>query len=176
MQKDHPAAVGIAFCDKLFELERKYDEQGLNPDERHKSRQLESKPVTDAFFEWTGKLLPTLQDMGKLREAVVYAENQKHRLLHFLEDGRIEISNNRAERAIRPFAIGRNNWLFSYSPDGAKASAAIYSIVETAKANGLIPFKYLEFLFETLPNIPEEKYGDCLPWVPTVRDRCAPSG
>ena len=174
MQKDHPAAAGVTFCDKLFEFERKYDEEGLVPEERRSRRQLEPKPVTEAFFGWADKLLPSLQDKSKLREAVVYALNQKHRLLHFLEDGRIEISNNRAERAIRPFAIGRNNWLFAYSPEGAKASAAIYSIVETAKANGLIPFKYLEFLFQTLPNIPEEQYGDCLPWIPSVKDRCVP--
>ena len=176
IQKDHPAAVGILFCGKLFELEREYDEQGLSPDERLKRRQAESKPITDAFFAWASKLLPSLQGKSKLREAVVYAVNQQHRLLHFLVDGRIEISNNRAERAIRPFAIGRNNWLFAFSPEGAKASAVIYSIVETAKANEIIPFKYLEFLFETLPNIPLEKYADCLPWVPAVKDRCSPSG
>ena len=175
MQKDHPASVGIAFCDKLFKLESEYDEQMLSPDERLKRRQQESKPVADAFFAWANKLLPSLQDKSKLRESVVYAVNQQHRLSHFLSDGRIEISNNRAERAIRPFAIGRNNWLFAFSPDGAKASAVIYSIVETAKANGLIPFKYLEFLFETLPNITHDKYEHCLPWVPAVKDRCSPS-
>jgi transposase len=176
LQKDHPAAVGVAFCNKLFELERKYDEQGLTPDERLERRRTESEPVAAAFFAWANGLLPTLPVIGKLREAVVYATNQQHRLLHFLADGRLEISNNRAERTIRPFAIGRNNWLFAYSPDGAKASAVIYSIVETAKANGLVPFKYLEFLFETLPNIPQEKYGECLPWFPAVKERCAPAG
>ena len=176
MQKDHPAAVGISYCDKLFNLERAYDEQGLSLDERLMRRQEESKPVADAFFAWANELLPSLQDRSKLREAVVYAVNQQHRLLHFLADSRIEISNNRAERAIRPFTIGRNNWLFAFSPEGAEASAVIYSIVQTAKANGLIPFKYLEFLFETLPNIPHEKYADCLPWVPAVKDRCSPSG
>jgi transposase len=174
-QKDRPAAKGLAFCDKLFEFERKFDEQGLTPDERLERRQSESKPVTDAFFAWANALLPTLHDKSKLREAVIYAVNQQQRLLHFLADGRLEISNNRSERAIRPFAIGRNNWMFAYSPEGAKASAVIYSIVETAKANGLVPFKYLEFLFETLPNIPQERYGECLPWIPAVRDRCLPS-
>ena len=92
--------------------------------------------------------------------------------MNFFLDGRIEISNNRAERSIRPFAIGRNNWMFAYSPDGASASAVIYSIVETAKANGLVPFKYLEFLFETLPNIPKEQFSECLPWNPAVQEIC----
>ena len=174
-QKDHPAAVGIAYCDKLFELERTYDEQELSPDERQKRRELESKPIADAFFAWANELLATTHDKSKLREALVYAVNQQHRLLYFLNDGRLEISNNRAERAIRPFAIGRNNWKFAYSPEGAHASAVIYSIVETAKANGLVPFKYLEFLFETLPNIPPERYNECLPWHPAVRARCSPS-
>ena len=71
------------------------------------------------------------------------------------------------------FAIGRNNWKFSFSPEGAKASAIAYSIVETAQANGLVPYKYLKFLFETLPNIPKERYAECLPWNLLVKELCA---
>ena len=88
-------------------------------------------------------------------------------------DGRLELSNNRAERGIRPYAVGRNNWKFSYSPEGAKASAIAYSIVETALANGLVPYLYLQYLFETLPNIPKERYHECLPWNPMVKEICA---
>ena len=79
-------------------------------------------------------------------------------------DGRLELSNNRAERSVRPFAIGRKNWLFSNTPLGAKISAVIYSLVETAKINGLNPASYLEYLLTALPrgNQPE----DCLPWLP----------
>jgi transposase len=168
-----PASVGLKYCDQLFDLERKYDKQGISPEKRHELRQLESKPIALAFFAWANDLLPTLPDKGKLREAVGYAVNQKERLMSFLLDGRIEISNNRAERSIRPFTIGRNNWLFAYSPKGAEASAVIYSIVETAKANGLVPFKYLQFLFETLPNIPNAQFIDCLPWNPIVQQRCS---
>ena len=81
-------------------------------------------------------------------------------------DGRLELSNNRAERAVRPFAVGRKNWLFSNTPNGADASCTIYSLVETAKANGLNPFSYLKFLLEKLPNgsSPEE----CFPWAVSV--------
>jgi hypothetical protein len=92
--------------------------------------------------------------------------------MNFLLDGRLELSNNRAERSIRPFAVGRNNWLFSYSAKGANASAVAYSIVETALANGLVPMLYFQFLFETLPNIPPEQYHTCLPWSPAVQETC----
>jgi transposase len=173
LHKDSPASVGIHYCDQLFELERKYDGTGATPEERHERREQESRPVVLACFAWASNLLPSLPEKGKMREAVGYLVYQQARLMAFLLDGRIEISNNRAERAIRPFAIGRNNWMFAYSPKGAEASAIIYSIVETAKANGLIPFKYLEFLFETLPNIPVGQFSDCLPWVPAVKARCA---
>ena len=82
-------------------------------------------------------------------------------------DGRLELSNNRAERSVRPFALGRKNWLFSNTPKGADASAAIYSVVETAKANGLKPFSCLSFLLDRFANgcLPE----DCLLWMPLVQ-------
>lgn len=172
LQKDSPASVGVSYCDCLFELERRFDELGVSPQERYELRQSESKPIVLALVAWAAELLPTLPDKGKMREAVVYIVNQQSRLMNFLLDGRIEISNNRAERGIRPFTVGRNNWMFAYSPKGAQASAIIYSIVETAKANGLIPFKYLEFLFEVLPNTPVEQYADFLPWTPVAQERC----
>jgi hypothetical protein len=92
--------------------------------------------------------------------------------MNFLLDGRLELSNNRAERSIRPFTVGRKNWLFSYCARGAKASAIVYSIIETAQANGLVPFMYLNYLFQTLPNISVEQFADCLPWNQTVQVIC----
>ena len=88
-----------------------------------------------------------------LGKAVNYVLNHRNGLSVFLQDGNIALSNNICERAIRNFTIGRKNWLFSASPKGAAASAAVYSIVETSKANGLEPFRYLTYLFENLPNI-----------------------
>ena len=90
--------------------------------------------------------------------------------MHVSCDGRLELSNNRAERSVRPFAIGRKNWLFSNTPLGAKISAVIYSLVETAKTNGLNPAIYLEYLLTALPrgSLP----GDCLPWLPAVQAIC----
>ena len=105
-----------------------------------------------------------------LGAALIYAVNQESWLMNVFLDGRLELSNNRAEQAVRPFAVGRKNWLFSNTPKGADAGAAIYSIVETAKANGLRPFLYLRYLLERLP------YGSpaeaCLPWVSAVQSLC----
>ena len=89
---------------------------------------------------------------GKLQTAVMYALNQKVELLRFLEDGNLEASNNLAEQGIRPIAIGRKNYLFSTSMKGATANAMAYTIIETAKANGLNVFTYLEFLLMWMPD------------------------
>ena len=99
-----------------------------------------------------------------------YALRQQSWLMHVSCDGRLELSNNRAERSVRPFAIGRKNWLFSNTPLGAKISAVIYSLVETAKTNGLNPASYLEYLLNALPRGSLPK--DCLPWLPAVRAIC----
>ena len=99
--------------------------------------------------------------------AVKYAHNQWPKLVRFLQDGRIDISNNSAERSIKPFVIGRKNWIFCNTPKGARASATIYSIVETAKENRLNPYTYLTHLFEKLPNIDTrdtEVLDQLLPW------------
>ncbi len=110
-----------------------------------------------------------------LGKAIAYCKNQWNKLEGFLLDGRLEISNNRAERAIKPFVIGRKNWLFSNTPKGATASAVIYSIIETAKANDLNPFCYLTYLFEQLPNIDTndlELLDTYLPWSTSLPDSC----
>jgi transposase len=166
------AIIGLDFCDRLFALERKFDEENLTPDERKLRRECESKPIADAFFEWAESMRGHVLSKNKLAEAIAYAINQKKWLLNFLRDGQLELSNNRAERSIRPFTVGRKNWLFSYCAKGAKASATVYSIIETAQANGLVPFKYLEYLFQTLPNIPAGQFHACLPWEPAVQEVC----
>ena len=111
-----------------------------------------SKPVAEAFFTWAKteyEKNPVPKSM--LGAALTYAVRQEGRLINVFLDGRLELSNNRAERSVRPFALGRKNWMFSNTPRGADASAAIYSLVETAKANGLKPFEYLRFLLKSLP-------------------------
>ena len=164
--------IGFGYCNKLFVLERKFDEQNPSHNERAERRQIESKPVAEAFFAWAQSTRDEAMPRSRLGVALTYAVNQRPWLMNFLLDGRLELSNNRAERSIRPFTVGRKNWLFSYCAKGAKASAVVYSIIETAQANGLVPFMYLNYLFETLPNIPPEQFHNCLPWNPHVRDAC----
>lgn len=97
-------------------------------------------------------------------------------LIRYLEDGRMELSNNRAERSIKPFVMGRKNWLFANTSGGAKASSVIYSLIETAKANNLDPFGYLLFLLQELPKLgekpDEEHLRDYLPWSKTIPAYC----
>lgn len=108
-------------------------------------------------------------------QAITYCIRQWDKLTAFLQDGRLDISNNRSEQSIRPFVIGRKNWLFSNTPKGATSSATIYSIIETAKANQLKPFHYLTHLFERLPNIDIENPDELdtlMPWSDTLPDTC----
>ena len=108
-------------------------------------------------------------------KAVTYCLNQWEKLQAFLLDGRLEIDNNRAERSIKPFVIGRKNWLFANTPRGARVSAILYSIVETAKENGLKPFEYVTYLLRKLPNIDAtdpSALDTLLPWSQTLPEEC----
>jgi len=171
-RKCYPASVGVRYCDHLFFLESYYDEECFTREQRELWRKLLSVPIADEFFVWAGSMLPRVNPKSLFGKAVSYAVNCKERLMNAFYDGRLEISNNRSERGIRAYAVGRANWKFSYSPKGADASAISYSIVETALANGLVPYMYLNYLFETLPNIPKERYFECLPWNPQVQRIC----
>ena len=168
------ANVGYEYCNRLFMLERQYDEDKLTPDERLERRLRESKPIAEAFFHWAERMPLEEYFLPKstFGTAITYAINQREWLMNVYLDGRLSISNNLAERSIRPFTIGRNNWLFAYSQKGAQASAIAYSIVEAAKANCLVPMAYLQYLFEHLPNIATERYHECLPWTDTVQLKC----
>ena len=157
------AAQGYEFCNQLFELERQFEE--LTAEERLRQRKEQSGPVLEAYWIWLNTISrPT----GKLKDAVTYAQNQKVHLSAFLEHGEIEISNNQVENAIRPFVVGRKGWLFADTPQGAEASAIIYSLIETAKANSLRLDDYLFHLLSTLPERAVQRKNfeidDLLPW------------
>jgi len=162
------AQEAIRQIGKLFHLEDQWEK--LPPEERYEKRLEQSKPLAEAFFEWLGtlRILPK-SIMGK---AIHYALDQRAWLMNVYLDGRTELSNNRAENAVRPFAVGRKNWLFCNTVSGAKASSIVYSIIETAKANGLKPFEYLEFLLETMPNTTTGRIDKLLPWGVDVPVRC----
>ncbi len=160
------AAEGLAFCNALFEVERKWKE--ASTEERYAARLAESKPILDKFSVWLEAQRLRVLPKGLLGTAITYTLNQWGKLNVFLQDGRLEIHNNRSERSIKPVVLGRKNFLFSNTPRGAKASAMIYSVVETAKANGLKPQTYLQHLFEQLPQLADPKDPDALsklvPW------------
>lgn len=156
------AQYGEKVCDKLFAVERKAKD--MVPQERCQFHQEQAAPVLSAFFAW----LKT-QDGGKTAfgKAVRYTLDNWKYLERYLLDGRLDISNNRAENSIRPFVVGRKNWLFANTPRGARASAVIYSIVETAKENGLDPYAHLTYIFKTAPNLDmrnPEHVERFLPW------------
>ena len=169
-QASSVAMVGKKYCDKLFLLER--DFAGLSAAERFQKRQELAKPILDEFYGWLASVNPPAKTA--LHTATVYMQNQREYLERYLEDGRLEISNNRAERSIKPFVIGRKNWLFANTPRGAKASAVLYSIIETAKENQLNPYRYLTYVFANAPNWDIRSNIDnlqqLLPWF--VPDSC----
>ena len=140
--------LGKRYCDKLFEIEHTLSE--LSSPERHAKRQKLSKPVLEEFFAWQEEL--NAVPKTALGVAVRYTLSQRKYLERYLMDGRLEISNNRAERSIKPFVIGRKNFLFANTPRGAKASAIMFSLIETAKENRLNPFVYLSYVFKNAPN------------------------
>jgi hypothetical protein len=167
-------AKGIDFCNRLFAEEKLIEK--LTPDERKTERLETEKPILDAFWSWINSIKDSCLPKSKLGKAINYALGNKKGFMNYLLDGNCAISNNLSENSIRPFTIGRKNWLFSGSPRGAEASAADYSIIETAKANGLEPYSYLEFLFKNLPGVQFEAHPEFLeeylPWDPWVQSSC----
>ena len=131
------------------------------------------------LLEFAQLIVPYLEPRGatqKFTDALTYAKNQKESLYRFLESGDIPTHNNRAENAIRPFVIGRKNWLFSQTAKGTSASADMYSLVETAKANGLDVFEYLSWLFRQITaanhNFTDEFLEKLMPWSELAQENC----
>ena len=145
IRKTSKANMGLEKINQIFTLEREFAD--LDAEERYKQRQEQTKPVLDDFYAWLETLTP-MRGSG-LAKAVQYAVNEKKYLYAFLEDPNIPVDNNLAERTVKPFVIGRKNWLFSTSPKGAQASAAAYSIIATAQTNGIDVKDYLTNLFRT---------------------------
>lgn len=165
-----PAEVGLAYCNKLFFIEKGL--RDLSPEERKNKRLELETPVWDDFYQWVDQLNPAKR--SKLEKAVVYAQNHKDTLRNYLQDGRCEISNNVAERRAKSYAIGRKAFLFHTSTAGAEASAVMYSIVETAKANHLNVFQYLYTVLLYMPDYKNEPAGidQLLPWSDFIKERC----
>jgi transposase len=167
-RKGSNAGRGLVYCNLMFVLEDEYRE--LTPEERYKQRLKYSKPVSDEFFNWAGSLNALPKSL--LGEAAHYALSQRGYLENIYLDGRLELSNNAAERAIKPFVQGRKQWLFSNTPNGAESSSIYYSLIETAKENHLNPFQYLKYLLEMLPVIKANDLEALLPWSDSLPDSC----
>ena len=170
--KTDKAAIGFRYCSKLFSMEK--DCEDMNEKHRKEYRQNITAPVPEEYFCWVNTLEP--ENGSKLAEAVRYAGNQREALSAFLSHGEVPISNNLAENAIRPFAVGRKNRLFCDTVKGAESGAIVYSMVETAKANGIEPYQYLHHILTELPNLEKSPSHDGLdslmPWNPYVKQEC----
>lgn len=169
----NPAVQGVLYCNKLFEFERKYAERNYKPETRRKRRLKDEKPVIEAFIAWAEK--QTVSGNGKFSKAVTYLRNRRNDLMTYLEDGRCSLSNNWSENSVRPVTVGRKNWLFSSSVDGANASMGIYTIVEMANLYGLSRYKYLEYLLEHRPSssMTDAELERFAPWNEEVQAACA---
>ena len=159
---------------EIMAIDNQYDD--LTKKEREKMRQQVLKPKVEAYFEWAKLKYTMVGHQSAIGKALFYSINQETYLKAFLMNGDIPMDNNTAERAIRPFTIGRKNWVTMDSENGAKASAIIYSIVETAKANNLRPYAYLELLLTEIPKHMDEKslafLEELLPWNKKVQKNC----
>jgi transposase len=163
MARTGKADVAINYIAKLYVIEKQAKD--TSSEARRQLRQEKSVPTLNALREWLDKTLHSTLPKGVLGTALGYLNKNWEKLIRYTEDGDVNIDNNLAENAIRPFVIGRKNWLFSATPRGAHASAAIYSLIETAKANGLEPYAYLREVFTKLPIISsDEELQALLPW------------
>ena len=164
------AAKGLEYCSRLFEVEQKLEK--LTDRERLEQRRLLSRPIVEAYYTW---LQSIFKPAGKLKKAITYSLNQREYLCAFLDHGEIEISNNQVENAIRPIVVGRKNWLFCDTQAGANASVAIFTMLETAKANGLNPEAWLNHILSVLPirlaQNPDMAIDDLLPWADVMQQQ-----
>ena len=145
------AGTALKYISKLYKIEKQAKEKELSAEEIYRERQEKAVLLLNEFKKWLDVKVEQVPPKSLLGKAINYTLNQWNRLIWYTEDGRVCPDNNVVENAIRPFAIGRKNWLFNCTPEGASASACIYSLIETAKANGLEPYWYLKYLFEHLP-------------------------
>jgi transposase len=162
------AKQGFDFIQRIYHVEREARERGLDADQRKALRDKKASPIWDELRQWLDSVHGQVSPQSLTGKALNYTQAQWPRLIRTLDDGRIEVDNNHCENAIRPFVLGRKAWLFADTPAGATASARLYSLIETAKANGLEPYAYLSQVFEELPAAvvaeDEDAITRLLPW------------
>jgi len=167
--KTGKADQALAYIQQLYRVEQSIKDKYT--DEKYQARQKQSQAILDKLKYWLDKSLPQVPPKTALGKALHYLDSQWLRLINYMQCGDYPIDNNAAENAIRPFVIGRKNWLFSASQHGATSSANLYSLIETAKANGLEPYAYLKRVLTELPNATTlEQIENLLPWNLTIRE------
>ena len=164
------AKQGETYLRKLFQLETKADEVELSLREHLEMRQTKSKQVLDELYSWISQIESKILSKSLIGKVITYVINQKEYLENFLKDGRIQLSNNLAEQSVKPFVIGRSNWLFANTPNGANASTMIYSIIQSAILNNLIPQKYLTFVFDIIQS--GRDASSLVPWSDEIPESC----
>jgi hypothetical protein len=167
--KQSRARQALSQIQTLYRIERELKD--MSPEERHAARQVRSKPRLEKLRLWLDASLGAVPPQSLTGKALHYMDGQWPKLVRVLDDGRIPLDTNLVENAIRPFVVGRKNWLFADTVAGARASANLYGLIETAKANGIEPSRYLAHLFEVLPTITSPDQLDAL--LPQNLDRHA---
>ncbi len=177
-QKDSRAYLALTMIQAIYREEKQLKE--LPAQERQNRRQLNVKPLVEAYFVWVRENLSKAPQKSKTWEGFSYSLNQEKYLKVFLDDGEVPIDNNAAEQSIRGFCIGKKNWVMIDTVAGAKSSAIIYSIAETAKANNLKPYDYFEYLLTEIPKHLDDTdrnfLDDMLPWSPNLPANCRKPG
>ncbi len=173
-QKDSRAYLALTMIQAIYREEKQLKD--LPAGERRNRRQLSVKPLVEAYFTWVRENLPKVPQKSKTWEGFNYSLNQEKYLKVFLDDGEVPMDNNAAEQSIRGFCIGKKNWVMIDTIAGAKSSAIIYSIAETAKANNLKPYDYFEYLLTEIPKHLDDTdrsfLDDLLPWSPSLPANC----
>ena len=167
---DSNTAIAMDYIYQIYSLDKKSRDLSIN--ERYEYKQVHIKPLMIKFRDWLNEKQLTSAPQSGYGKAVNYAVNYLPTIMNYLTDGRLELDNNKAERAIKPFVIGRKNWLFSNTPNGAKSSAILYSIVQTCLLNKINPYKYLAFVLDYLANhkINQIEINDILPYSKNIVD------
>ncbi len=177
-QKDSRAYLALTMIQAIYREEKLLKD--LPAKERMIRRQLSVRPLVEAYFVWVRETLPKVPQKSKTWEGFNYSLNQEKYLKVFLDDGEVPMDNNAAEQSIRGFCIGKKNWVMIDTIAGAKSSAIIYSIAETAKANNLKPYDYFEYLLTEIPkhlDVPDRSFlDDLLPWSPSLPENCRKPG
>ena len=177
-QKDSRAYLALTMIQAIYREEKLLKD--LPAKERMIRRQLSVRSLVEAYFVWVRETLPKVPQKSKTWEGFNYSLNQEKYLKVFLDDGEVPMDNNAAEQSIRGFCIGKKNWVMIDTIAGAKSSAIIYSIAETAKANNLKPYDYFEYLLTEIPkhlDVPDRSFlDDLLPWSPNLPENCRKPG